>query len=309
MSDLTVGSRGSPLSVWQAKYVRNRILEVDPSLNVTLVAITTRGDKERKSPLPQIGDKGVFTAEIERALKAGEIDMAVHSLKDLPVVLESPFRLGAVPPRESAMDVLVSMEGSSLDDLPDHSVIASGSVRRKAQLLHLRPDFQFVNIRGNIETRLRKLKREGWHGLIMAEAALLRLELMDIAYTPLGLDVMIPAAGQGAIAVEVRQDRDDLTPLLDGINNTYSFQEVETELYFIALAEGGCKVPAGAYAEVNRTEIKLTGFVSSLDGTQLLRDTVSGPVKEGKFLARKLFDDLTARGAREILAEARAVEG
>ncbi|MFQ6675699.1 MAG: hydroxymethylbilane synthase [Fidelibacterota bacterium] len=307
MSDLTIGSRGSRLSLWQAHYVRDRIVELDSSLTVTVISITTRGDKDRKSPLPQIGDKGVFTAEIESALKNGEIDLAVHSLKDLPVVLESPFTLGAVPPRESAMDVLVSSDGSSFDDLPPEAVIATGSVRRRAQLLHIRPDLRFVDIRGNIETRLKKLKKERWHGLIMAEAALHRLELMDIPYSPLGLDVMVPAAGQGAVAVEVREDREDLKPILEGINNIYSFQEVETELHFIALAEGGCKVPAGAYAEVNRGGIHLTGFVSSLDGKHLLRNTVSGPVQKRKDLAQKLFDTLTARGAQEILASARGV--
>lgn len=308
MDKLILGSRGSRLSQWQANFVRSRILEVDPSVTVTILPISTRGDKNKKSPLPQLGDKGVFTAEIESALKKGEIDMAVHSLKDLPVVLESPFKLGAVPPRESAMDVMVSQDGASLQDLPDGALIACGSVRRRSQLLHTRPDLRFVDVRGNIETRLKKLKREGWQGLIMAEAALHRLELTNISYTPFGLDVMIPAAGQGAIAVEVREDREDLIPLLEGINNPYSFQEVATELHFISLAEGGCKVPAGAFAEVNRTAIRLTGFVGSLDGKDLLKDTVSGPVEDRLSLAEMLFDLLSARGAREILAGARTFQ-
>ena len=309
MRELIIGSRGSQLALWQANYIRDLILDSDDSLKVTIKSIRTRGDGEKNTPLPQVGDKGFFTAEIESALRSEQIDLAVHSLKDLPAVLPEGLKLGAIPPRESAMDVLVSLGGVSFSQLPEGAVIATSSVRRKAQLLHLRPDLRFVEVRGNIHTRLKKLKREGWDGLIMAEAALDRLDLTEIPRYRFTVDEAIPAAGQGAIAVEVAQDRTDLRPVLTIIQNDYTFEEVETELYFISLVEGGCQVPAAAYAEVYGNTIELIGMVASLDGKDLKRDTVSGDVKKNKQVADDLFASLVRRGAREILAEARDLSG
>jgi len=309
MNELVIGSRRSRLALWQAEYIQGLILDVNPSLNVTIKPIRTRGDVDGTTPLPQVGDKGFFTAEIESALRSAEIDLAVHSLKDLPVNFPAGLKLGAVPHRASAMDALVSLDGIRLKNLPEGAVIATSSVRRKAQLLHLRPDLRIVDVRGNVETRLKKLELEGWNGLIMAEAALDRLELTDIPRYRFTLDEIIPAAGQGAIAVEVAEGREDLKLILAAVQYDPTFLEVESELQFISLVEGGCKVPAGAHAEIHNTTIQLWGMVASLDGKTLLKDTVSGPTITSKQVADELFARLVKEGAREILAEARELVG
>ncbi len=302
MERIVIGTRASRLALWQAEYIRDLLAETGSVKNIEIRKFSTRGDENLKSPLPEIGDKGLFTRELEDALLSGDIHIAVHSLKDLPSELPAGLIYAASPKRADARDAFVSLKWKALAEVPENGIIATGSVRRQAQLLGGHPEFSFRGLRGNIETRLRKLKENGYDGIIMATAALHRLEMQDVITESLDPEVFVPSVGQGAVAVECLEDSQDILDILETINDPDTRSCCMAERAFMKQLEGGCSVALGAHAVfTSEGRLLLRGFVASRDGKNSLNDTLSGdaenPVKLGEDLAAAFLN----RGAREIL--------
>lgn len=272
---IRLGTRGSELARWQTEYVKARLQEAWPGVQFEIQIISTRGDVVLDTPLPLIGGKGVFTAELESALREGEIDFAVHSLKDLPTESPPGLTVGAAPERASVNDVLISRGGHGLDALPVGASVGTSSRRRAAQLLHRRPDLMLVDIRGNVPTRITKaLDPDGlYDALVLARAGLERLNLLDHVSEELALDVMLPAPGQGALAVQCRDEIDSLA-LLQPLNHAETWAAVTAERAFLDGLGGGCATPVAAYAHVEGGELRLRGRVIAVDGSR--RIEVSG---------------------------------
>jgi len=330
---LVVGTRGSALALWQTRQVLERLRERHPSMHASIEEIKTQGDRTqaRDIPLTQLGDKAMFVAELEQALLAGTldaaiqpmndfalveserthaapgaIDAAVHSLKDLPGSLRSGLTLAAILPREDARDVLVSRHGLGLRALPPGATIATSSLRRAAQILHLRPDVRIVSIRGNVDTRLRKtLAPDGPDATVLAAAGLQRLGLEQHITEYLAVDEMVPAVGQGALAVEVRAGDTRLRRLLRAIDDAPTRRAVTAERALLAALGGGCQVPMGAHATLTDggAMLRLLAVVASLDGKRLVRVERMGPARRPASLGRAAARDLLARGAAAILRE------
>lgn len=300
---LKIGSRKSRLALWQARHVADLLGTAHPSLEVVVVTMDTLGDKIRDKPLPQIGAKGLFTQELEAALLHDEIDVAVHSLKDLPTNLPEGLRFAGSPKRANPTDALIARRATSLSELPHDAVIATGSRRRSAQLRAALPHLRFTDLRGNIDTRLQKLDQHEWAGIVMASAALERLDLTEVHAIELDPTRFVPAVSQGALGLETRRGRDDVDALLAPILHQDTVHAVTGERRFLNRLEGGCSVPIGAWCRRIHDEWELDGWVGSLDGQRVLHDRRRGadPVA----LADQLVDDFLARGAREILADAR----
>lgn len=312
---LRIGSRGSELALWQSKWVENQLRRQHPGLEVTLEVIRTTGDRNLESPLSTMGDKGLFTREIEQALLDERIDVAVHSLKDLPTELPAGLIIGAVSSREDVRDTFIPHPGNpvtTLLDQPKGATIATGSLRRKCQLLGHRPDFRIADIRGNVSTRLRKLDESDWDGMILARAGLIRLGVEKRAGEVLPVDVMMPAVGQGAIALEVReQDRATLR-MISVIRDWMTERATLAERALLRGLEGGCQVPIGAHAvverDLNRTYVlQLKAVVGSLDGTSLIRGKTHGNPDLAEELGSRLATTLLAGGADAILTAIRGV--
>jgi hydroxymethylbilane synthase len=296
-----LGTRGSPLALWQAYRVRDLLSAIKSDVTIEIEIIQTVGDKILDKPLVQLGDKGVFTKEIEKALLEKTIDFAVHSFKDLPTVLPEGLEILCIPERESPFDVLISNSASSLKDLPENPVVATGSLRRKAQILSCRPDTTVVDIRGNINTRMKKFHDSDWDGMIMAEAGIKRMEWTDKIAGVLSIDEMIPAPAQGALAVEGRIDDHDTKELLSLIHDHENSLSILAERSFLAELEGGCQVPIASHAVVNGDQIELTGLIASLDGTNIIRETnsfpSSAPILAGQTLAKTVLE----KGGHKII--------
>ena len=259
----------------------------------------TLGDKVLDKALPEIGGKGLFTAELEQALLADQIDLAVHSLKDLPTGLPDGLKYAGSPARGTATDSLISHKWPSLDELPDDAVIATGSLRRRAELLARHPNFEFRDLRGNIGTRLEKLKMHGWDGIIMATVALERLEMADTVTTELDPDLYVPAVGQGAIGVETREGRHDVDELLAPILHADTVTAVSAERIVMRRLEGGCSVPLGAHCRRDAGQWKLRAWAGSPDGRRVLDKVARGDNPEK--MAEHMADELIEEGARDIL--------
>lgn len=296
---LKIGSRKSRLAIWQSEFIAQRLRDAHPSLQVQIVTMDTLGDLRRDVPLPAIGAKGLFTAELEEALLTDQIDLAVHSLKDLPSQLPPGLIYGGSPTRAAPTDSLISTAAQTLDDLPKGATIATGSRRRQAQLLNFRPDLQLVDLRGNIDTRLKKLVDNNYDGIIMATAALERLEITDQLTTELPPERFIPAVGQGAIGIEIRQGREDIEALLKPIIDPVTSAATRAERLFMSLLDGGCSVALGGYCHPGSGGWSFHGWASSADGQQALIDTASG--SDPDELARNMAQDFIARGAQEFL--------
>jgi hydroxymethylbilane synthase len=255
-TSLIIGTRKSPLALWQSEYIKARLMECFPALKVELKHIVTRGDRTQEAnlALPEIGGKGLFTLELEEALIAREIDLAVHSLKDLPTILSPEFAIGAIPVREVVEDVLISRSGSTLRDLPSGAVIGTSSLRRSSQLLRIRPDLKVEHIRGNVETRIRKAcAADGlYDATVLARAGLVRLGLERHITEVLTLDEMLPAPGQGALGIECRADDQEVRDLLQPIHHPTTALAVTAERAFLAALNAGCNTPVAAYAEVKQ---------------------------------------------------------
>ena len=298
---LRIGTRGSRLALWQAHYVRDRLQPLANPRPVELVEIATSGDIIHDVSLSQLGGQGVFTKEIQKALQAEQIDVAVHSLKDLPTLPVESLTLAAVPERGPRGDVLVAREVSSFAALPTSAKVATSSLRRKAQLLHERPDLEVVDIRGNVETRLRKLQDQQLDGIILAEAGLIRLELSEVITEVLDVSVMLPAVGQGALGLECRQDDDSTLSLLRQLNHDETYYSVLSERAFLRTLEGGCQVPLGALTHVEQSELTLQVVVISPDGKKKLEGSLSGSLPQGAELGEQLAQQLLQQGAAELL--------
>ncbi|MCS7228665.1 MAG: hydroxymethylbilane synthase [Candidatus Kryptonium sp.] len=308
MQKIIIGTRGSKLALWQTEFVKEKLSKVVPDIEFEIKIIKTTGDKILNSPLSKIGDKGIFTREIEIELLDGKIDMAVHSLKDLPTKLPDGLTIGAVTEREDVRDVLISRNDLKLADLPLNSVIATGSLRRRAQLLNIRPDFKFVEIRGNIDTRFRKFDESNWDGMILAYAGVKRMNYTSRVSEVISTDIILPAVGQGAIAIEVREKDEKILDLVRKVNHLETELATRAERALLRYLEGGCQIPIGAFAYVSNGKIKLSAMVSNLDGTFLVRDSVEGDVNDQvENLGFELAEKLLQQGASKILDEIRKI--
>lgn len=310
---LRIGTRGSALALRQAEWVRDRIARLRPGAPPELVIIRTEGDRRLDVSLPEIGGKGVFTAELEQALLEGRIDLAQHSLKDLPTRLPDGLRLGAVPVRVDPRDALVSREGRRLRDLPAGARVGTSALRRAAQLRHLRPDLDVQSIRGNVDTRLRKLAEAQFDAIVIALAGLERLGLADRAAEVLPVDQVLPAPGQGALALEARSDDPELGPLLERLHDREAGAAVAAERAVLEALGGGCQVPVAAHAERQGDRLRLRALVADLQGRRVVRAEgfaawpAGGPPADvtpafARALGESVAADLLRQGAGEILA-------
>jgi hydroxymethylbilane synthase len=255
-----------------------------------------------------IGDKGLFTKELENALYDGRIDIAVHSLKDLPSQLPEGLMIGAIPKRHSPEDALIASRGTTIESLPRGGTVATGSLRRRAQLLKLRPDLTIVDVRGNVPTRLEKYRASGWDGMILAFAGLDRLGLADAIAQIIPANVMIPAVGQGALGIECRADDRQTLELLRTIEHPETRVRVSAERALLRTLEGGCQIPIGAHAALQGDSLRLDGVIASLDGSRVIRDTIIGSAFDAERLGENLASTLLVTGGAEILEEVRSAE-
>ena len=301
MMRLKLGTRGSKLALWQAQAVTERLKEYHPDLQIEVVIIKTAGDKILDVALSRIGDKGLFTKELEKALLDRTIDLAVHSLKDLPSQLGEGLKLAAVMPRENPGDVLISRSGLHLSDLPAGSVIGTSSLRRTAQLKAVRPDLQVIDIRGNVETRIKKMQEQQLDGIILAYAGVKRLGLEHWITQVLPYDIMLPATGQGTIAIETRDHDEKMDSILETVNDRKTFAEIQAERAFLGRLEGGCQVPMACLAECREGVIHMQGLVSSLDGSRVIRDSITGSSHEPEQIGLNLAERILEAGADRIL--------
>ncbi len=269
MLALRLGTRGSKLAIWQAEHVARELSARVPGLEIEIITIKTKGDKILDVPLAKIGDKGLFTREIENELLAENIDLAVHSLKDLPSILGEGLCLGAVLKREVPQDVLISTKGYTLQSLPPAAVIGTSSLRRIAQIKALRPDVVLVNMRGNVETRIRKMEEEQLDGIILAYAGVKRLGFERYISQVIPVNQILPAVGQGAIGVEIRSNDEPTRQIIKQINDDNSWLETTAERAFLAELEGGCQVPVACLARVVEQQLTMEGLVASLDGSHV----------------------------------------
>jgi hydroxymethylbilane synthase len=304
-----LGSRGSPLALWQANHVAERLRGAWPGLVVDIVIIKTEGDRRAVAAPQAAFEKGIFVKEIEDALLQGTIDLAVHSLKDLPTQTPAGLVLAAIPPRHDARDALICRSARAVADLPDNALVATGSPRRRCQLLHARRDLRFTSIRGNVDTRLKRFDAGAFDALILAVAGIERLGRTDAPYAPIPFSLCLPAPGQGALALETRADDAATRRLAAPLSDEGTARCVAAERGFLAALGAGCLAPAGALATLSGDTITLDAMVGSPDGRERKRDRLEGAASDpealGAALARRLLD----AGADAILRDVRQAEG
>jgi len=301
MNKICIGTRGSRLALWQAAYIEQLLRQSVPGLETELVIIKTEGDRDQKSSLTQIGGQGVFTKAIEDALLADKIDIAVHSLKDLPSAMTPDLKLAAVPQRGPVNDVLVTPQGISFNNLPKGARIATGSIRRRSQLLNQRPDLQTSDLRGNIHTRLAKMDSQNLDGIIMARAAVERLALTQVKFYSFTVKEMVPAVGQGAVGVQTRAEDDSANTAAAKINHLQTFRAVTAERAFLKELDSGCQFPVGACAVVKDNDLSILGFVGSEDGREVYKKEIQGSADNPENLGRDLARYFIEMGADKLL--------
>lgn len=300
--EIIIASRGSQLALTQSNTVAGWLRDLEPGLEVRIEIFSTAGDRILDTPLSRLGAKGIFTKELEAAMLDGRADLAVHSLKDLPTKLPEGLVLAAVPPREDPRDALICARHPSLQALPKGSRIGTSSLRRTAQLRALRPDLEVVDLRGNIDTRIRKILEGDLDAGILACAGLHRMGRADVIREVLGPDIMVSAVGQGALGIEAREHDSELLELLERLGDPGAEAETRAERTLLAILEGGCQVPIGALARVDGPRLSLTACVASLDGTTLLKTQGEGDAGNPEELGRRAAEDLIRQGAGEIIA-------
>ncbi len=301
---IIIGTRSSKLALWQAEYVKSRLEEKYPALTVELKLMTTKGDKILDAPLAKIGGKGLFTKELETDMLAGGIDLAVHSLKDMPTEVPDGLVISAITKRFDPGDAVVSPEYQRFDALPLGAKVGTSSLRRKAQLLHVRPDLNICDLRGNVNTRLQKLADEDFDAIILAVAGLKRLGFGERITDVLPKSIVLPAVGQGALAIETRADDAEIRALIDFLNDDETVRCATAERAFLGRVEGGCQVPVGVYATpAEAGQLQVEAVIASLDGSKLYRDKITGQAADAEFLGRQLADMLLAKGGLEIMHE------
>lgn len=302
-ANLIIGTRQSLLALWQSNHIAGLLRKQYPDCQVTLKKIVTKGDRILDVPLAQIGGKGLFTKEIENELLDGTVDLAVHSLKDMPTVLPEGLCLTAITARANVGDAFVSNKYASFSQLPQGAVLGTSSLRRKAQLLAVRPDLKIVDLRGNVDTRLRKLDEGQMDAIILAAAGLERLGHADRIREIIPASVCLPAVGQGALAIECRSDNQTVREMLAFLNDLPTKQATDAERAFLGLIEGGCQVPIGVHADVADSKIKIEAVIASLDGSTVLRNNITGPAAQAGELGRELGHLMLAEGGKQILAD------
>ena len=300
---IVIGTRGSKLALWQAEHIAGRIHERYPAIEVTLKRIVTTGDKILDVPLAKIGGKGLFTKELENAMLSGEIDLAVHSLKDMPTELPEGLMLAAITTRADASDAFVSLGYKSLDELPQGAKVGTSSLRRRAQILKYRPDLQTIDLRGNLDTRIKKLENKEMDAIILATAGLKRLGLEQYITQILPIEICLPAVGQGALAIETRRDDAEVLSVLGFLNDSETIAAVTAERAYLREVQGGCQVPVGVHGEVNGDQLLLEATILKIDGTREVREQITGSCSEAEELGIKLAQQMLAAGGKEILDE------
>ncbi len=299
---LKIGTRQSLLALWQSNHIAALLRKQYPDCTVELKKIVTKGDRILDVPLAQIGGKGLFTKEIEEDLLDGTVDLAVHSLKDMPTVLPEGLCLTAITERANVGDAFVSNKYNSFAELPQGAIVGTSSLRRKAQLLAARPDLEIRDLRGNVDTRLRKLDEGLYDAVILAAAGLERLGHGDRIKAVIPADVCLPAVGQGALAIECRTNDAEVRQMLDFLNDLPTRQATTAERAFLGLLEGGCQVPIGVHADVENENIKIEAIIAALDGSTILRDKITGKASNAAELGKELGNKMLANGGKEILA-------
>ena len=299
---LVIASRESALAMWQALHIQARLRALYPNCDVQILGMTTTGDQILDSPLSRIGGKGLFVKELEMALADGSADLAVHSMKDVPMNLPEGFAMAATGEREDPRDAFVSNNFNVLEDLPHGSIVGTSSLRRQSQIQARFPNLKIESLRGNVQTRLRKLDEGQYAAIILAAAGLIRLGLGDRIRQFISPVLSIPAVGQGALGIEINASRTDLIDILAPLNHIDTQLCVEAERGFSRALAGSCTVPLGAYAVRNGNNINMTGFVASVDGKQILREKASGSIDAAEAIGKTLAAKLVARGADKILA-------
>ena len=305
---IIIGTRGSELALWQTNWVAGELKRLHSHLSIDIVKIKTTGDKILDSPLSKIGDKGLFTKELETALLEKKIDLAVHSLKDVPTQVSEGLIIGAVCRREDVRDVFISHPKKkyiSLTDVPHGGTIATGSLRRKCQLLQHRPDLNIADIRGNLATRKQKLEQSDWDGMLLARAGLVRLGWESLITEVLEPTFILPAVGQGALAIEIRSDDTTLRELLLAMNDEMTLHATLAERALLRKLEGGCQIPIGTFGRVEGGTLKLDAVVGSIDGKKIVKGKTEGAPASAEELGVSLANDLLNKGAKEILDEIR----
>jgi hydroxymethylbilane synthase len=301
-SKLVIASRESALAMWQAKHIQQSLQALYPNCDIEILGMTTTGDQILDAPLAQIGGKGLFIKELETALLDGRADLAVHSMKDVPMNLPDEFLLAAVSKREDARDAFVSNRYQKIEDLPAGSIVGTSSLRRQSQLKARFPHLKVETLRGNLQTRLRKLDEGQYDGIILAAAGLIRLQLGDRIRQLISTDDSIPAVGQGALGIEINAQRQDLLEVLAPLNDTTTHACVAAERAFSRALAGSCTVPLGAYANsADAQTIHIQGFVAALDGSTVLKNQLVGQLSQAEQLGASLAQALIAQGAREVL--------
>ena len=291
---IKIGSRGSPLALWQANWIKDQLESHYTNVSVEIVIIKTSGDKIQDVPLAKIGGKGLFVKEIEEALLRNDIDFAVHSMKDMPIKFPYSLCIASVTKRENPFDALISKNNMKLDDLPKGAKVGTGSLRRISQLLHYRPDLELVPLRGNLDTRIKKLETEGLDAIILAAAGLIRMGWEDKISEIISPEILLPAMGQGAVGIEARLSDVDNQILLAEMDDEHTHLALDAERAIVTQLEGGCNVPIGAFATIDEDEITIQGLVASLDGKTLYKKEIKGnkvhAIKLGKELGQVLID-------------------
>jgi hydroxymethylbilane synthase len=305
---LRIGTRSSKLALWQTNHVKMLLEKHFPDITVDVQKIKTTGDKMLDAPLAKIGDKGLFTKELEVALLDNRVDIAVHSFKDVPTVLPEDLSIASVLEREDVHDVFIAnlkKSNQSFGHLPPGATVATGSLRRKCQLLHARPDMNITEIRGNLNTRMKKLDSSEWDGMILAKAGLTRLGWAQRITDILPFDLMLPAVGQGALAIECRAGDLRVQEILRPLHHLSTAQAIMAERAFLRYLEGGCQIPIGAYGQITGNELQLEAVIGSLNGKQMVRGKKVGTISDAEQLGVDLAKELFYRGGKEILEEIR----
>jgi len=305
---IKIGTRGSKLALWQANWIKSALTVKHPSRSVELFPIKTKGDKILDVPLAMVGGKGLFVKEIEDALLNGHIDLAVHSMKDMPADIPNGLCIGAIPERENPRDVLISKKKLKLSELKLKSKIGTSSLRRKAQLLFARPDLVVLPLRGNLDTRLKKLETEDLDAIVLAAAGVKRLGLEDRITEYLDEEIMLSAVGQGALCVEIRQNDPEIKALVLPLEHQQTRTIVMAERAFLHRLEGGCQIPIAAQGKITEDTLILSGLVADIDGTTIIKDTLSGKKHSAEKIGITLANRLLSRGAKEIMTQTERIK-
>jgi hydroxymethylbilane synthase len=304
---IKIGSRGSPLALWQANWIKGQLETQNPGIPVEIIIIKTSGDKIQDVPLAKIGGKGLFVKELEESMLRNQVDFAVHSMKDMPIKFPFALCIAAVTKRENPFDALVSKNNIKLDDLPKGAKVGTGSLRRMSQLLHYRPDLDLVPLRGNLDTRIKKLETEGLDAIILAAAGLIRMGWEDKISEIISPEILLPAMGQGAVGIEARKHDVDNQILLADMDDEDTHLSLDAERAVVTQLEGGCNVPIGAFATIEGDEMTLKGLVASLDGKTVHQTECKGRKIDAKTIGKELGNTLLEMGGDKIMQKIHAM--